>query len=98
MFCRRFLWDRTLRLLLPAIAYTCLVQPFLFWISDSSDSAMAAAYEAEVEEFGDFYVDALGNDLPVPPPHTRTLGECLYQDLQCLRSKIVQAAVRLIML
>jgi hypothetical protein len=75
IFCR-FLWDRTLRLLLPAIVYSCLAQPFLFWISDSSDSAMAAAYEAEAEEYGGFYVDALGNDLPVPPPHTMTLGEC----------------------
>jgi hypothetical protein len=38
---------------------------------------MATAYEAEAEEYGDFYVDALSNDLPVPPPHTMTLGECL---------------------
>ncbi|WIA31424.1 hypothetical protein OEZ86_002322 [Tetradesmus obliquus] len=70
----RFLWDRTLRLLLPAVLYACLVQPFLYWISNSSDAARATAYVAEVEEFGEFYTDSEGN-MDVPPPHTRTLGE-----------------------
>lgn len=70
---RRFLWDRTLRLLLSAVLYACLVQPFLYWISNSSDAARATAYVAEVEEFGEFYTDSEGN-MDVPPPHTRTLG------------------------
>jgi hypothetical protein len=69
------MWDRTLRLLLPAIVYSCLIQPFLYWLSNSSASAVAAAYETEVAEFGAFYVDEEGN-MDVPPPHTMTLGEC----------------------
>jgi hypothetical protein len=68
------MWDRTLRLQLHAIVYSILVQPFLYWISNSSDSAVASAYEAEVEEYGEFYTDAAGN-MDVPPPYTRTLGE-----------------------
>ncbi|KAF6254733.1 hypothetical protein COO60DRAFT_1664076 [Scenedesmus sp. NREL 46B-D3] len=70
----RFLWERTLRLLVPAIVYSCLVLPFLAWLSESSDSAIATAYADEVEEFGEFYIDAAGN-MDVPPPHTKTLGE-----------------------
>jgi hypothetical protein len=37
---------------------------------------MAAAYQDEVENYSEFYVDALGKELPNPQPHTKTLGEC----------------------
>jgi hypothetical protein len=76
LYGRRYLWDRTLRLLLPTIFYITLVQPFLFWLSDSSASSMAAAYQEEVEDYSEFFVDAMGNELPIPQPHTNTLGEC----------------------